>query len=109
MPDARSEDEVVSIFKLASDPTRLRVLLLLDESPAGAVCVTDLCAALGQTQPAVSHHLALLRVSGVVACHRAGKMNMYSLLDTGRLIVSAARAMMAGDPAAKARAKTRGR
>jgi ArsR family transcriptional regulator len=41
--------------------------------------VTDLCNRLGQSQPAVSHHLALLRVSGLIESRREGKHNFYSV------------------------------
>ena len=41
--------------------------------------VTDLCDRLGQSQPAVSHHLALLRVSGLIEPRREGKHNYYSV------------------------------
>ena len=35
------------------------------------------------SQPAVSHHLALLRHGGIVDRRRQGKNNFYSLTDTG--------------------------
>ncbi len=35
------------------------------------------------SQPAVSHHLALLRHRGIVECRRHGKNSLYSLTDTG--------------------------
>jgi ArsR family transcriptional regulator len=39
-----------------------------------------LCNLLGQSQPAVSHHLALLRVAGLIEPRRAGKHNYYRIL-----------------------------
>ena len=39
-----------------------------------------LCDVLGQSQPAVSHHLALLRVAGLIECRRDGKHNFYRAL-----------------------------
>jgi DNA-binding transcriptional ArsR family regulator len=35
------------------------------------------------SQPAVSHHLALLRHGGIIDCRRQGKNNFYSLTDLG--------------------------
>ena len=60
----QSVRELAQVFKLLSDETRLRILFYLALSPNGELHVTDLCQRLGQSQPAVSHHLALLRVSG---------------------------------------------
>jgi len=69
--------EFANIFALLSDETRLRILTYLLQN--GELNVTELCNRLGQTQPAVSHHLALLRVSGLVEPRRAGKNNFYSV------------------------------
>ena len=68
------------MLKFVSDPTRLRVILLLSEEEHH---VGALCEQLGQSQPAVSHHLALLRHGGVISPRRFGKNNFYSLSPTG--------------------------
>ncbi len=69
--------ELAQVFKLLSDETRLRILFFLALSEHGELHVTDLCQRLGQSQPAVSHHLALLRVSGLIESRREGKHNFY--------------------------------
>jgi DNA-binding transcriptional ArsR family regulator len=72
------------LLKQVSDPTRLQILLILsnDESNVG-----DLCSVLGgQSQPAVSHHLALLRHGRLIGSRRQGKNNIYSLTDQGRML-----------------------
>ena len=68
------------LLKHVSDPTRLQVILILSE---GERHVGALCAQLSQSQPAVSHHLALLRHGGIIAPRRQGKNNFYSLTETG--------------------------
>ena len=68
------------LLKHVSDPTRLQVILILSE---GERHVGALCAQLSQSQPAVSHHLALLRHGNIIAPRRQGKNNFYSLTDTG--------------------------
>jgi len=73
----RSVGELVQLFKLLSDETRLRILHYL--SHAGELHVRALCERLHQSQPAVSHHLALLRVAGLIQLRRAGKHNFYHL------------------------------
>jgi DNA-binding transcriptional ArsR family regulator len=72
-------------FKQVSDPTRLQVVLMLSE---GEMHVGALCDELSQSQPAVSHHLALLRHGGIISPRRRGKNNFYSLTDTGETLAS---------------------
>ena len=73
---------VADLLKQVSDPTRLQVLMLLNEKERN---VSELCADLGtQSQPAVSHHLALLRHGRLIEPRRAGKHNFYGLTDAGR-------------------------
>ena len=71
------EKDLVQVFKLLSDETRLRILMYLARE--GELHVTALCDKLGQSQPAVSHHLALLRVAGLIEARRDGKHNFYSV------------------------------
>lgn len=69
-----------NLLKHASDPTRLQVIRLLSE---GERHVGGLCEELTQSQPAVSHHLALLRLGGLIDRRRQGKHNIYRLTDAG--------------------------
>lgn len=69
--------EMVQLFKLLADETRLQILYFLvqrDELNVGS-----LCNLLHQSQPAVSHHLALLRGNGILEMRREGKHNFYRL------------------------------
>lgn len=70
--------ELVQLFKLLSDETRLRILYFLMQREE--LNVRTLCDLLEQSQPAVSHHLALLRVAGIIECRRDGKHNFYHLV-----------------------------
>jgi len=67
--------DLVQVSRLLGDETRLRILFYLVQNEE--LHVTDLCDRLGQSQPAVSHHLALLRVSGLIEARRSGKNNFY--------------------------------
>ena len=80
-----------SAFKLGGDPTRFRIVVLLADGPRN---VSDLCDSMEQTQPAISHHLALLRVSGFIASRRDGKHNVYELTDKGHRMIKAAQLLM---------------
>lgn len=66
------------LFKIFSDPTRLRILKALSD---GELCVCDIGAVLGASQSAVSHQLALLRAASLVAYRREGKTVYYRLAD----------------------------
>src|SRR5262245_60521802 len=81
LPEASEQAirELAQVFKLLSDETRLRILFYLARSENSELHVTDICQRLGQSQPAVSHHLALLRVSGLIESRREGKHNFYSV------------------------------
>ena len=70
--------ELVHWFKLFSDETRLRIMHYLMQTDE--LNVRNLCKLLGQSQPAVSHHLALMRVAGLIECRRDGKHNFYKLV-----------------------------
>ena len=78
-PDQLQRD-LVQMFKLLSDETRLRVLMYLYREDE--LHVSALCERLQQSQPAVSHHLALLREAGLIGCRRDGKHNFYSIRQT---------------------------
>ena len=67
---------LAEILKAAGEPTRLRILNLLQ---LGAVCVSDLHSLLEVSQPTVSRHLAVLRYAGLVADFREGSRVLYSL------------------------------
>jgi DNA-binding transcriptional ArsR family regulator len=62
----------------AGDPARLQLLELLD---AGELCVSDLVRLVGDSMPAVSQRLRLLRVEGLIDSRRDGKHVFYRLRD----------------------------
>ena len=82
-PPSPSLDRLVTqgaqIFKLLYDETRLRILLYLAQSESGSLHVNALVELLGGSQPAVRHHLALLRAAGLVKTSRRKKYIYYSL------------------------------
>lgn len=79
------------LLKQVSDPTRLQVVLMLAD---GEKHVGALCEELSQSQPAVSHHLALLRHGSIIAPRRQGKNNFYGLTETGEELAKVVKAMM---------------
>lgn len=66
------------LFKALADPTRVRIVGLLAHTE---LCVGDLCLVLGMSQPAVSHHLGILRTLRIVMARKEGKHVFYTLAD----------------------------
>jgi DNA-binding transcriptional ArsR family regulator len=74
--DPAAVGEMAGLMRLLSDPTRIRVLGLLQ---AGEMNVSALCRELCLAQPTVSHHLGLMRSAGLLSTRREGKQVHYSL------------------------------
>jgi ArsR family transcriptional regulator len=66
------------LFKALSDPTRLKIVKLLNDS-GGALCVNAITGMLDVSQSAVSQHLRVLRQLGLVSSVRYGFHVHYSL------------------------------
>src|SRR4051812_35093224 len=77
-PGAPSPDlePLAGLFKLLSDGTRLRILMLLAK---GERNVSSLCDELKLPQPPVSPHLGLLRMKHIINNRRHGKQVFYGL------------------------------
>jgi len=74
LPPADQVDVAVESFRMLADPTRLRIMWLLS---GGEYDVGTLAAAVGIARPAVSQHLAKLRLAGLVATRRDGRRAVY--------------------------------
>jgi len=69
-------DKIRNFFKIMSDETRLRILILLYHK---ALCVCQICGITGESQPKISKHLAKLRDIGFVKDERVEKFVFYRL------------------------------
>jgi len=68
-----NSEKQAAIFGALADPTRLKLVkLLCRQREPDALCVNALAALLGVTQSAVSQHLRVLRVIGLVKGERRG-------------------------------------
>ena len=63
-------------FKALSDPTRRRILELLTE---GDLTAGEIAGCFDISKPSVSHHLSVLKSSGLVLDERRGQNIVYSL------------------------------
>jgi ArsR family transcriptional regulator len=78
--DDRTLEELVDVFKSLADRWRLLILMLLARE--GEMHVKAIGEILGQSQPAVSHHLTQLKNAGLVTYRRDGKYNHYAIDST---------------------------
>ncbi|GBE57581.1 transcriptional repressor SdpR [bacterium BMS3Abin01] len=68
---------LVGVFKALSDESRQKILLALEEE--GEMRVADLVKRFHISQPTMSHHLGVLRNSGLVNDRREGQSVYYSV------------------------------
>ncbi|MEU9473474.1 metalloregulator ArsR/SmtB family transcription factor [Streptomyces avermitilis] len=66
------------LLALLADRTRLALLHALNDGEADVSTLTEVC---GAARPAVSQHLARLRLAGLVNTRKEGRRVIYSLRD----------------------------
>jgi ArsR family transcriptional regulator, cadmium/lead-responsive transcriptional repressor len=95
LPDTPAEPDLVAkYFRGLGDPTRVRILELLQEH--GELSVGDLVDRLGQSQPKVSNHLGCLRWCGFVRARREHPSVYYRIADDRVVrLLGLARALLA--------------
>ncbi|MBX3484232.1 metalloregulator ArsR/SmtB family transcription factor [Phenylobacterium sp.] len=76
-----SAKQTVDVLRAAGEPTRLRILALLEREE---LAVLELCRVLDQSQPRVSRHLKLLAEAGLVERFPDGAWVFYRLSGAGR-------------------------
>jgi ArsR family transcriptional regulator, arsenate/arsenite/antimonite-responsive transcriptional repressor len=79
---------LAQVFKALGDPTRLKILELLKAKGRSCcdliarnergLCACDIEGAVGLSQAAVSHHMALLKRAGLVTAEKRGRWMFYS-------------------------------
>ncbi len=85
-------DNILTSLRAASDPTRLRLLVLCKE---GVLTVTELTQIIGQSQPVVSRHLKVLCDAKLIDRFREGQRVFYRLSDLGHGEGATARKLLA--------------
>ena len=79
--DPLSADMGLIALRAMSEPTRLRILMLL---ATGELTVKDLTVVLGQSQPRISRHLKLMHEAGLLARVQEGSWVYVRLADASR-------------------------
>lgn len=67
----------IELFKVLSDPTRLKIFQILFKKEAR--CVGELVEILDQPQPTISRHLNHLKKLGILSCVRDGTWMWYEV------------------------------
>jgi ArsR family transcriptional regulator len=76
--DAEQADDLARMFKALGDPIRLRLLSRITSAPDGEICVCDLTGGeFDVSGPTISHHLRVLRESGLIEGDRRGTWIYY--------------------------------
>src|SRR4051812_26278068 len=78
MPEQDAVEEVANRLRLLADPTRLRIVCALAQGESNPSCLAELS---GIGVPAVSQHLAKLRLAGGCRPRRDGQRSWYELVD----------------------------
>jgi len=81
--------DLARMFKALGDPVRLRLLSRVASSAGGEACVCDLSAGFDVSQPTISHHLKVLRETGLLECERRGTWVYYWVVPTALARLSA--------------------
>jgi ArsR family transcriptional regulator, arsenate/arsenite/antimonite-responsive transcriptional repressor len=72
-------ERLARLFKALGDPSRLRLLSLIQSAADGEGCVGNLAGPLGLSQPTISHHLRILTEAGLLEREKRGVGVYYRL------------------------------
>ncbi|MGZ8745823.1 MAG: ArsR/SmtB family transcription factor [Mycobacterium sp.] len=72
--------EMAAKFKALSDPVRLRLLSSVASHAGGEACVCDISPGLEVSQPTISHHLKVLRDTGLLTSERRASWVYYTVV-----------------------------
>ncbi len=78
-----SEKQLVDALKAIADPTRLKILRVLKQKGACSIgkqvglCACDIEEQIKLSQPTISHHMAILKKSGLVHAEKHGLWMWY--------------------------------
>ena len=70
---------VANTLKALADPLRLRMLSAIATDPRGESCVCDIAELADVSQPTISHHLKVLKDTGLLASERRGTWVYYRI------------------------------
>jgi len=77
--DEQQAHDLAHLLKALADPVRLRLVSMIAATNSGDICACDLPAAVGKSQPTVSHHLGQLVEAGILEREQRGKWAWFTL------------------------------
>lgn len=78
LPSEQQVQAAAEIYRMLGDPTRIRLLSALVQGEQSVTCLAEI---IGAQAPAISQHLAKLRLAGIVRQRRDGNFIFYTLTD----------------------------
>lgn len=78
LPSREELQPIIDVFKTMSDPTRMRIILIVANGP---ITVSDIAEKLELSPSNVSHQLRLLKQQRLVIGDRSDKQVFYRLID----------------------------
>lgn len=79
IPQIEDFNAVSELFKLLGDSSRLQIFWILCHTEE---CVINLATMLNMTSPAISHHLKILKLNGLIESKRTGKEVYYKTVNS---------------------------
>lgn len=85
LPSEDASVDAAAVFALLADTTRVRILSMLAVSD---LCVCEMADLLNMSQPAISHHLRVLRQFDAIRFRKWGQRTVYAISEneTGETI-----------------------
>ena len=75
--------DFVRAFRALGDPTRQKILSLLEKGKE--LCVSDVARHFEMAQPSISHHLRILKEASLVTARKRGK-EVYYMINESELV-----------------------
>jgi ArsR family transcriptional regulator len=74
---AQAAGTLAQAFKALGDPIRLQMMSMIASAEGGEICVCDITPAFEISGPTISHHLKVLKESGLVTAERRASWVYY--------------------------------
>lgn len=72
--------DIAAKLKALADPVRLRLFSLVASHSGGEACVCEISGDIQVSQPTISHHLKVLKESGLLTSERRASWMYYSVV-----------------------------